>query len=241
MQRLQLRPVRHALRDRQRHGRNPGLDGRFQRGMRRRIAAADVQGDRHVGVVHGLEERLPIVVVDAGQALHGRVLVHRDGTEALLGQAVDLGDRGIHVPGRQDAERDETAGIGHAPFVVMPVVIGLHVPQRELLVRRLVEGLAVKADGVAEAQRRGDAVDVHVVDAGMHVVTALAQLVEGSSAPCRIPRTAGRRRHSGRSGGGYDPGIPSSSCRCVGLELRRAGQQVARRAGCRTLSGGSQM
>ncbi|MDB6100764.1 MAG: hypothetical protein JWO52_763 [Gammaproteobacteria bacterium] len=50
--------------------------------------------------------------------------------------------------------------------------------QGELPVRRFVEILAVEANGIAEAHGGGDAVDVHVVDARMDVVAALAQLFE---------------------------------------------------------------
>ena len=197
--------------------------------MGRRIARADVQRHGHVGVGDRLEHRVPIVVVDAGQALHRGVLVHRDGAEALVRQPVNLEDSGVDVPCRKDADGNEAAGIGHAPFLIVPVIVGLHVTQRERLVRRLVEGLAVEANGIAEAHRDGNAVHVHVVDPRMHVVAALAKLIErGRLHAIFLERPADHGIQANRRA---DVALilPEILALRVSLELGRGGEQVARK------------
>jgi hypothetical protein len=120
-----------------------------------------------------------IGVVNAGQAEHGGIVGERDGGAALLGDALDLRDRRVHVPGRQQAAWDEAARMGAAPFIDMPVIIGAQMDQGVVLVRRLVEQAAVETHEASEIQRRSDAVDVHIVDARAGIVDTLAQLIEG--------------------------------------------------------------
>jgi hypothetical protein len=162
------------------------------------------------------------------EGLHGRVLVHRDGPHALLRKAIDLVDGRLLVPGGKDTDGNEAAGIGHAPLVVVPVVPCLHVAQRQRLVGGLVEGLAVEADRVAEAQRGGDAVDVHVVDAGVDVIAAVAQLIERSGLHAVfLERTAGHGIEADR---GADMALvfPVVLAARVRAQLRRAREQIAR-------------
>ncbi len=146
--------------------------------MRSRIAAADMQADRHVERVDLLEERIPIVVVNARQADDGRILIDRDRMAPLGGNALHLGKRGVHVPAREDTARNEPARIGAAPFVDVPIVIGREVPRRELLVGRAGKPATREVEHAAEIQRRRDAIDVHVLDPRVNIVDALAHLRE---------------------------------------------------------------
>jgi hypothetical protein len=67
-----------------------------------------------------------------------------------------------------------------APLVDVPVVVGLQnaVSVLRVLGCPLGEQLAVELDEGPEAQRRQNAVHVHVVDAGVDIVGGLAQVVE---------------------------------------------------------------
>ncbi len=174
-----MQPVRRPDGDGNGHGADPGFDGRFHGRMRRRVASADVQADGHVLFRHGLEQGFPVWVVDARQALDRRVLVDRDRRAALAGNALQFLRHQFRVPARQNRTGNEPSRIRPAPLVDVPVVVGAQVRDRLGLVRRLDENAAVKSRPAAEVERRRNAIDVHVVDASVWLVDALAQLGKG--------------------------------------------------------------
>ena len=119
-----------------------------------------------LGLLAGLEERLPVVVlvVDRRQAERERVLGERH-CEAAVGRGPShLGGGELDVPQRHHRERDEaTLAVTAAPVFDHPVVVGLHAEERELLVVALEERLATEArQRVGEADRRVHVVGVHV-------------------------------------------------------------------------------
>ena len=83
---------------------------------------------------------------------------------ALRGHPLDLGDHRVHVPRGADRQRHEAARVRGAPFVDVPVVVGLQHDEREVLVVGLLEPAAAEAGQAREAHRREHAVAVHVLD-----------------------------------------------------------------------------
>ena len=100
--------------------------------------------------------------------------------QPFAADAVDLLDRQVDVPHRDDAERDESARVGPAPFVDGPVVVGLEHHERDLLVVRLGEGPGVPPGHRREAHRRQHAVGVHVPHPLVHVEAPRPQLGVGA-------------------------------------------------------------
>ena len=98
---------------------------------------------------------------------------------AFVRQAFELGHRGVHVPDGQQAAGDEATRIGAAPFVNMPVIIGAQVDESLRLVFSLDEQPTVDHREAREIQRCRDAVDIHVSDTGVNIITAGTQLREG--------------------------------------------------------------
>ena len=98
--------------------------------------------------------------------------------EPLGLEALDLGHGGIHVPGGNDAAWDETAWIGVAPFVHVPVIVSLHMANDVGLVGRGTEEQAIKIGQAAEVERGGNAIGIHITDAGVDVVDPGAELVD---------------------------------------------------------------
>ncbi len=109
LQRLQVEPVGGTHRDRHRHGGDPGFDRRLRRCVRCRVTRADMQADRRVVLADGFPEGLPVRVVNAGQTLHGRVLVDGYRRAALGSDPFDLLQGGFHVPGWQNGAGNEAA------------------------------------------------------------------------------------------------------------------------------------
>ncbi len=70
-------------------------------------------------------------------------------------------------------------GCGAAPLVDVPVVVGLHDGEREVLVVGGGEQAAAEAGERREAHRAEHAAGVHVLDALVDVPAAGAHLVEG--------------------------------------------------------------
>ena len=139
---------------------------------------------------------------EAREALGVRRLEEADRPAALLGDPLDLRDREVDVPHRDDAERDEAAGVLGAPLVDDPVVVGLEHHQRQLLVARLGERARVEAGHGREAHRREHAVGVHVAHALVDVPATGAQLGEraGVEAPLLTRPTHGGGHAEGRRG-----------------------------------------
>ena len=96
------------------------------------------------------------------------------------GVAADLGGGQLGVPQGDEGERDEPApGLGAAPLLHRPVVVGADAQQGELPVGGLGEGLAAEAGEGGEAEGGLDVVDVHVGEALRDVVRPRAHLLVG--------------------------------------------------------------
>ncbi len=114
-----------------------------------------------------------------GRPEERRDLAEAGGGDAAGGHAAHLGGGQIGVPQRHDHERDEaTVGAG-APLVDLPVVVGLHAGEPELLVVHLGERLPAETRHGREAHLGVGPVDVHVLEAGLLVVAALAHVLVG--------------------------------------------------------------
>ena len=108
-------PVRRRIGDADRHGGDPRVDRAFVGGMQRPRAGADVTVDHDLQLAARLPERFPVFIVDAGQADVGRVVAERDGVDAQRAHPAQLLQRFGHVPGGDQAHRDEPAGGGGGP------------------------------------------------------------------------------------------------------------------------------
>jgi hypothetical protein len=124
-------------------------------------------------------ERVPVVGVVAGVAELGRVLGEGHRVHALLGEATDLGGGQLRVPQDGQAHRDEAAGVGAAPGVDVPVVVGLEHGEGEVLVLGRREQPAREPGERREAHRPEDPAGVHVLDPLVDVPAARAHLLEG--------------------------------------------------------------
>ena len=157
-----------------------GASGRGRGHLRRR---PDVHVHDGLRLGAGLEEGIPVVVgiVHARQAEERRDLAEAHGAHAAVRVAPHLRRRQLGVPQRNEAEGDEPAARVTAPLLDHPVVVGLHAEQAELVVLGLGEGLAAEAGKGREAQRRLDVVDVHVLEAGLHLVGARAHVLVGDA------------------------------------------------------------
>ena len=109
---------------------------------------------------------------------------HGHGAAALGGDPADLGAHRLGVPRRQHRDRDEAVRVAARPLVDVPVVVGRHHHQRDVLAVH-VEVAGGETGERREAHRREDAVAVHVADALVHVVHAGPHLGEagGVAAP----------------------------------------------------------
>ena len=135
-----------------------------------------------------------MVGVEARVAQLGGVLGERDRPAALLGDAADLGGHELGVPDRHERQRHEATGVRAAPLVDVPVVVALEQTAAEVAVGGAAEQLTAEAGHRREAHRAEHAVDVHVADALVDVVRALADLVErGRLEAVLLGRTAGDR------------------------------------------------
>ena len=97
---------------------------------------------------------------------------------ALGGKPLELGYGGIDIPNRKQTAWDEAAGIGAAPFIDMPIVIGAQVGKCLRLVLGLYEEAAVNHREAREIERCGDPVDIHVSDTGVDIITTGTELRE---------------------------------------------------------------
>ena len=153
-----------------------------------------MDAQRHRGVVRGGQHRVPVVVlvVQRRQSELRGVLGEGDRLGAHRCRAFDLLRGELRVPQRDDDERDESPGGESAPLFDHPVVVRTKALEAELTVLRFHKGLAAVAREHREAQRREDAVFVHVGDAGDGVVeTGAHLLVRRETRRDLVPRCAG--------------------------------------------------
>src|ERR1700677_5341872 len=97
---------------------------------------------------------------------------------ALLGHPVDLVRAELGVPDDGDGERNETARLGAAPAVDVPVVVRLHHGAGLVLVLAPGEELAAELREGGEAHGAEHAVDRHVPDPLVYVVATGSHVIE---------------------------------------------------------------
>ncbi len=133
-----------------------------------------------------------MIDVQAGQAELLGVLRERHGMAALGGRATDLVGHQLRVPQGHDRHRDEPLGVRAGPLVDVPVVVGAHTGERQILVLRTQEQLAAEVDERGEVDRTEHAVGVHVAHPLVHVVAARSHLVVAQWVePVLLRRAAG--------------------------------------------------
>ena len=224
-----------GLHDVDRLQRDEHVDRRVVGGDHERRRRPDVQAHDRALVAARLPERVPVVGVEARVAELRRVLRERDRVAALGGDAAHLGGHRLRVPDRRQRERDEAAGIGAAPLVDVPVVVGLQDRERRRPCpwsgrRAGRRGSGTTGSTSSRARRwrpcpgrgRGCRSNRH----GSRRTT---------SAPCRTPRAGGRRPRSARCSGSPCPrrrqtSMPSS----LRTALRRDVVRTCSGAGRRT-------
>ncbi len=104
-----------------------------------------------------------MVGVERGQTEGMGRLGEGDRLGPLLRDPRRLGDAGVDVPEGHENERDLTSGVGRAPLIDHPVVVGGNAGGGELLVGRVEERAAGEARETGEAQLGVDSVDIHVL------------------------------------------------------------------------------
>ena len=85
--------------------------------LRAHRAAADVEADRHAGLLRRGPHRVPVPVRERRLAVVLRLVAEVHRAVAELDAAVQLGDGEVDVPERQRGDREEPVGIGAAPVV----------------------------------------------------------------------------------------------------------------------------
>jgi hypothetical protein len=179
-------------------------------------------------------------VVHRGQPEERRDLAEADGAHAPLRVAPHLLGGQLGVPQRNEGERDEPAlGLGPAPLLDHPVVVGLDAEQPELLVLGLGEGLAAEPGEGREAERRLEVVDVHVLEAGLDRVGAGAHVLVGDALHGHL--VAGHARPPSRPAAAGASGPRSTTSRWAalgtGLDLELAADELISGIGARTTRG----
>ncbi len=164
-QQVAERVDRHRRRQVHRDGR--GRIGSGRRALRRR---ADVAAQDRALVAAGGEERVPGVGVDARHPEPGGVLRERDRVTSLRGQPPNLRGGLLGVEQREDPAGDEAVGMGAAPLVHVPVVVGPDHHEVDVPVGPEVQDLAGEAGPVREVQPCELA-------AGRHVAHTLVDVV----------------------------------------------------------------
>ncbi len=150
---------------------------RVDRGDRQAPRAAQVDRQHRAGVDARLPHRVPVVVVEAGVAERRGVLGEAERVAALGRRAPHLGGGLLGAPDRGHGHGDEAAGVGAAPLVDVPVVVGPHEGVRQVDV--VAEERAGREGGERGEVHRGQhAAGVHVLDPLVDVVAAGPHLVE---------------------------------------------------------------
>ena len=128
--------------------------------------------------LHACQNGIPVVAVEAGVAQLLRVLREGDRPAALGGDPAHLLRAHLGVPQRRQGEGDEPTGVGAAPLVDVPVVVGLEQGQGDGLVVVLGPQLAGEPGHRREVERPEHAVGVHVAHPLDVVVATGAHLGE---------------------------------------------------------------
>ena len=161
-----------------------------------------MEGDDGVGLDDGLHDRVPVRPVPQGRQpdlVRSLWECHRG--EAAFGVAADLGDGKGRVGEVGDPERNDAVGVARVPLLEEPVVPRPDAGQAQVTVPGVEEDAATEArDHGREVHRGPDAVDVHVVHAGVDVVATRSHLVEAErleAVGLRSPARHGVHPHLG--------------------------------------------
>ena len=138
-----------------------------------------MHADYGMGLRAGVEERVPIARVDAGQAQVNGNLAERRRTHPSGSVAPHLPGCRLRVPQRDQADGDEPPSGITAPFLNRPIVVGDDTCQSQLLVLALGERLTAKPWKGRIARRCFHPVHVHVEEAFLGVVATGAHVVVG--------------------------------------------------------------
>ena len=122
-------------------------------------------------------ERVPGVGVEARVVEQCGVLGERQRMAALGRGAPHLGGGELGVPQHRQRHRDEPVGVRAAPLVDVPVVVGLHHCEGEVLVGRGREQPPGEARERREVERAEHAARVHVLHAFVDVPAPAAHLL----------------------------------------------------------------
>ena len=100
--------------------------------------------------------------------------------DAKIAHSLQLGQRIVHIPHRNQAHRDEASGRGCTPFFHMPVIPCAAGKQGffRILLGHGHESAAGKARHGREIERRQHTIGIHVVNAQLGIVCAGPQLAE---------------------------------------------------------------
>ena len=143
---------------------------------------------------------IPVVagIVHGGQAEEGRDLAEAHGPDTAVCVAAHFGGGQLGVPQRDKGQRDQASlGLGPAPLIDHPVVVGLDAQEGELLVLGLGEGLTAEPREGGEAERGLEVVGVHVLEPGLHLVGARSHVLIGDAPHGHLV--------AGHPDGGVDP------------------------------------
>ena len=116
------------------------------------------------------KQRIPVARMNARQTEVRRNLAEADRPRAPGRVAGDLGHREIHVPERDDAERNQVAVRLRAPVLDHPVVVRTNTFQPELEVAAFHERLPAESRERREGKRAVDPHEREIVDARLRFV-----------------------------------------------------------------------
>src|ERR1700722_9073684 len=125
-------------------------------------------------------QRVPRGIVKARISEGGRVLGEGKGVAALGTPPAHLIRAQLGIPEDRQSHRDESSRVRAAPLVYMPVVVGPHDSECQVLVTTGGEEPGTEAGEGRKIHGAEDSSGVHVLDALMDVEASGTHLVEGS-------------------------------------------------------------
>ena len=130
----------------------------------------DVHRQHDLGVFGGGQHRIPMVAIETRQVVGVRRLREADRGAPLGGDPVELLDAGIVVPERENAHRDDSAGVRASQFVDLPIVVGGNRHRRQFTVGHSCQPCTRKPGSGWEVDRSEHTVGIHVTNPLMDVV-----------------------------------------------------------------------
>ncbi len=225
-----------GLADVHRLQRDHHVDRGVGRGDRQLARRAEVDADSTVPVSH---ERLPQRVPVRRRGSSGSPSVAGFSVKVSEWQPIAATRRTssaveLRVPQHRDGHRDEAVGVGAAPPLDVPVVVGPHDRLGQVLVLGAEEQPARERRERREVHRREHAAGAHVLHPLVDVVAAGPHLVEGGRARCRTPPSGARPRRSARRSGSPARRTPTRRRRRRCARPAAPGRRTSRARGPRT-------